>query len=86
MSLYRKGITKNSCFKEETVDSMNQIKLPDEYQRVEYIQSTGTQYINTGIKPCMNKTRCVCDISPMNENDTAFFGSRGTYYLFYNVY
>lgn len=27
------------------------LKLPAEYQEVEYIQSTGTQYINTGINP-----------------------------------
>lgn len=26
-------------------------RLPDEYQEVEYIESTGTQYINTGFKP-----------------------------------
>lgn len=27
------------------------IVLPDEYQKVEYIKSTGTQYINTGVRP-----------------------------------
>ena len=53
---------------------------------IEYIQSTAkTQYINTGVKACMNKIRCVCDMAPMNTADSAFFGSRGTYYLFYCV-
>ena len=34
--------------------SLNNIKLvnvPSEYQKVEYIESTGTQYIDTGLKP-----------------------------------
>ncbi len=53
---------------------------------IEYIRSTAkTQYINTGVKACMNKIRCICDMAPMNTTDSAFFGSRGTYYLFYCV-
>ena len=59
--------------------------LPSEYQEVEYIEATGTQYINTGINPKMSITRIVCDMSPMATADTAFFGSRGTFYCFYNV-
>lgn len=35
-------------------------RLPDAYQEVEYIQSTGTQYIDTGIVP-RNTTRLVYD-------------------------
>lgn len=60
-------------------------RLPDGYQEVEYIESSGSQYIDTGIEPCMNKIRCICDVTPMNDADTALFGSRGTYYLFYKV-
>lgn len=61
--------------------------LPEGFTRLEYIESSGirAQYIDTGIKPCMNKIRCVCDFTPLNENDTAFFGTRGTYYLFYKI-
>jgi hypothetical protein len=60
-------------------------RLPTEYQEVEYIQNTGGAWIDTGIQPCMNKIRCLCEMSPMTNSDTAFFGSRGTYFLFYNV-
>ena len=35
--------------------------LPDGYTQVEYIESTGTQYINTGFKP-NNNTRVVMDL------------------------
>ena len=58
---------------------------PYGYTRLEYIESNGNQWIDTGVKACMNKIRCVCDMTPLNGNDTAFFGSRGTYYLFYKV-
>ena len=36
-------------------------KLPNEYQEVEYIESTGTQYIDTGVAPT-NKTNIKLDI------------------------
>ena len=36
-------------------------RLPNEYQEVEYIQSTGTQYIDTGVAPT-NKTNIKLDI------------------------
>lgn len=35
-------------------------RLPSGYTELEYIQSNGTQYINTGFKPTQN-TRIVCD-------------------------
>lgn len=49
--------------------------------------SNGTyDYIDTGINNyTMNNIRCVCEMTPLNEEDTAFFGSRGSYYLFYKV-
>lgn len=58
--------------------------LPEAYQQVEYIENQGGQYIDTGIKACMNNIRCVCDMAAMSDADSAFFGSRGSYYLFYN--
>lgn len=61
------------------------ISLPKEYEKLEYIESDGAQFIDTEIKPCMNKIRCICDMSPLNNADTPFFGSRGTYYMFYLV-
>ena len=59
--------------------------LPEGYSQLEYIQATGGQYIDTGIKPCMNKIRCICDFAPMTTGDTAFFGTRGTYFIFYKL-
>ena len=45
--------------------------LPPEYQQVEYIESTGTQYINTGYNP--TKTlKIETDISIGNSNKTIF--------------
>ena len=32
-------------------NSISKSRLPKEYQEVEYIESTGTQYIDTGVKP-----------------------------------
>ena len=37
------------------------MSLPSGYKRLEYIQSSGTQYINTGFKP-NNNTRVVMDL------------------------
>ena len=37
------------------------VRLPNEYQEVEYIESTGTQYIDTGVAPT-NKTNIKLDI------------------------
>ena len=33
--------------------------LPDNYRKLEYIESTGTQYINTGFK----SKKCKCNIN-----------------------
>ena len=70
-ALYNEGPVENS--------------LPSEYTELEYIQSSNGAYINTGIKACMNKIRCECDFVPTDTRDSAFFGARGTYFVFYNV-
>lgn len=46
-------------------------RLPKEYQEVEYIQSSGTQYINTGFKP-NNNTRTVMDLELLSSADIPF--------------
>ena len=53
------------------------MSLPSGYKRLEYIQSSGTQYIDTGFKP-NNNTRVLCDIDIDTSNATtaAIFGSR----------
>ena len=40
----------NGSINEIISENLNAVILPEQYQQVEYIQSTGTQYIDTGIK------------------------------------
>ena len=49
--------------------------LPSGYTKLDYIESSGTQYINTGFKPNQN-TRCVIDIENLSSAQAAFFGAR----------
>ena len=61
-------------------DSINKLglktkKLPDEYRQVEYIESSGTQYIDTGFAPNQN-TRTVIDFMPTSAGSLFIFGSR----------
>lgn len=51
--------------------------LGDEYQQVEYIESTGTQYIVTDYIP-NNNTRTVCDFQVVTPSATFIFGVRKT--------
>lgn len=52
-------------------------RLPSEYQEVEYIESTGTQYIDTGIK--LNQGMGVeLKISDVVYGNTKIFGSRSS--------
>ena len=48
--------------------------LPDEYQEVEYIQSSGSQYINTGVNPKI-KPRVVMKMAMTNSDDSDYFGN-----------
>lgn len=51
-------------------------RLPNGYTEVEYIQSTGTQYIDTGFCPDQD-TRAVVDMEiPAKSKDQALFGTR----------
>ena len=53
-------------------------RLPKKYQKVEYIESRGTQYIDTGFKPNYN-TKVDIDFKTKSlelENNASIFGSR----------
>lgn len=50
-------------------------KLPSGYTAVEYIESDGTQYIDTGVRPQWDD-RIEVDMQPLSEDVAAFFGSR----------
>lgn len=49
--------------------------LPDGYTLLEYIQSSGTQYIDTGFKPKYN-TRVVMDVQISGTSAQMLFGAR----------
>lgn len=49
--------------------------LPSGYTQVEYIESSGAQYIDTGFKPS-NNSRVVMDIQASGFNNRWLFGSR----------
>ena len=49
--------------------------LPEEYQQVEYIESSGTQYINTGVVADQN-TSAYVDFQYLKTESTFIFGSR----------
>lgn len=50
------------------------ILLPTEYEKLEYIQSTGTQYIDTGINPKI-KPRAVVKMAIINATDRDYWGN-----------
>ena len=56
-------------------------RLPSTYQEVEYLQSTGTQYIDTGYIPKINDVYKIKFSQTDIENNQVIFGSRtsGTY-------
>ena len=60
--------------------------LPSGYTKLDYIESSGTQYINTGFKPNQN-TRVMMDVEVLGTTQCAPFGARAsqsgtTYTLF----
>ena len=63
-----------SVFRNLLTQLFNEGRLPNEYQEVEYIQSSGTQYINTGFKP-NGASGVEISISNVTNNSVLF----GTY-------
>ena len=54
-------------------------RLPQGYQEVEYIESSGTQYIDTGYKPTSNNLRVVCDFEyTADHSASSVFGSESS--------
>lgn len=51
------------------------MSLPSGYKRLEYIQSSGTQYIDTGFKPNQN-TRLIADVEILNVPHSQLLGAR----------
>ena len=57
--------------------------LPDGYTQLEYIQSSGTQYVDTGFKPNQD-TRVIMDFEPLETNTKFIFGARTAVNLTYS--
>lgn len=62
-------------------------RLPDGYTEVKYIQSSGTQYINTGVSPFTTGLKIDMDVEPTanaTSTDVYFFNSyyKSTYYYY----
>ena len=52
--------------------------LPNEYKEVEYIESSGTQYIDTGFQPNQD-TRILIDLIQKNTSTAFILGARDSY-------
>lgn len=53
------------------------MSLPSGYKRLEYIQSSGTQWIDTGFKPNQNtRIKMDCNVIGFNSGDAFLFGAR----------
>lgn len=55
--------------------------LPDEYQQVEYLEGTGTQYIDTGVMPSNNtniELKYKYTTTDLSSSNSRVFGSRGS--------
>lgn len=57
------------------IGSTNCKKVIEQIHYIEYIQSNGTQYIDTGFSPNQD-TRVVIDIEPLIDDTLPYFGSR----------
>lgn len=64
----------------ETLGEGQQVTLPEGYLRLNYLQSSGTQYINTGFKPNSN-TRAIFSIlfGSIPSVDFGCFGARNAF-------
>ena len=77
VSTYRKKLRLNVTKPEYTVKYNSNIdRLPNEYKELDYIESTGTQYIDTGYKPSINTSFETIFSTKTSTSDTNLFGSR----------
>ena len=56
-------------FDEQFAAASSTARLPAEYQAVEYLESTGTQYIDTGVSPNLISTHAVVSHTPTGFNN-----------------
>ena len=58
-------------------------RLPEGYTEVEYIESTGTQYIDTGVKPASN-CKLFLDVYPLSVKKLSTYGVGYLVYSFFS--
>lgn len=68
-------------YADEFVKMVDKIQVPDEYTQVEYLESTGTQYIDTGYYHTTSRTNYELDITitSLSRSYQTLFGSRNTH-------
>ena len=60
-------------------------RLPIGYTEVEYIEANNGAALDTGYLATNIKTKISLEMMPLNTADSAFLGTRGNYWLFYNI-
>lgn len=76
-----------STFIRKKFNSIKRSPLPSQYQAVEYIESTGTQYIDTGIIPTQNSyVEIVASINEQTTNSVLFGSRNGRAELSFTVF
>ena len=69
-----------SVFRNLLIQSFDSKKIPREYQKVQYIESDGNQYINTGYVPTSGTRLYIKASSHEVASHTALFGCRASDY------
>lgn len=59
----------------EQYDMILSYRIPPDYQEVEYLAASGTQYINTGVHPEANYARVIAECL-ISSNSTSAFGAQ----------
>lgn len=76
-------------FRDAASGDVEPVELPDGYTQVEYIQSSGTQYIDTGVRPSHDSTVAIdAEVLASSQNYWGMFGARRDssmqFWVFYN--
>lgn len=76
-------------FENANSSSVEPVELPDGYTQVEYIQSSGTQYIDTGVRPNHNSTIAIdAEVLASSQDYWGMFGARNgssmQFWVFYD--
>lgn len=75
VTVYRNQLTEDEAKQLYAIGPQTETDFSQNYTRLEYLEATGTQYIDTNFNPS-NNTRVVTELMPTtNNNAMGFFGS-----------